>query len=82
MEDLDEIILLQLRNISRDVAPFASALLSNTITHDEQISFAHRLVDLAEAVRERATGAAGQVVEGSTTDDRPDAQTAHRPADS
>jgi hypothetical protein len=54
MEDLDELILLQLRNINRDAGQFATDMLNNKITQDEQISFAHRLVDLAEAIRERA----------------------------
>jgi hypothetical protein len=63
MEDLDELILLQLKNINRDAGQFATTILTNEITEDEQIRYAHRLVDLAEAIRDRAISATGQVVE-------------------
>ena len=63
MEDLDELILLQLKNINRDAGQFAANILTNEITEDEQIRYAHRLVDLAEAIRDRAISATGRVVE-------------------
>jgi hypothetical protein len=67
MDDLDQLILLQLNHFVRDVTEFTADLLDDALTTDKQISFAHRLVDLAEAIRERATGerAPGRFIDAS-----------------
>ncbi|OXM60013.1 hypothetical protein [Amycolatopsis vastitatis] len=69
MEDITETILLQLKQLSRDTPEFSVALLENRLSHDEQVSFADRLVDAAETIRQRALNASGQVVEGGVVDD-------------
>jgi hypothetical protein len=80
MDDLDRIILLQLSNVIRDVGDFSADLLGDDLTHDEQINFAHRLVDLAEAIRERATGEPEQLVIESAQDDNTPSSSPTRPA--
>jgi hypothetical protein len=70
LRDLNMLILDHLRSINQDAGQFAAAILSNDISKEEQICFAHRLVDLAAVIRDRATGTAGLVVEGSVVDDR------------
>lgn len=52
----DRLILLMLKNLSRDSGSFAVGILNDSLTRDEQIEFGHRLVDLAEAIRQRAVG--------------------------
>jgi hypothetical protein len=68
MDDLDEVIILQLRGLVADTGEFIAGVLCDDLTDAKQISFAHRLVDAAEAIRDRATQP--QVIEGSVTDDR------------
>lgn len=65
----DEELLLALSRISKDSGSFALGVLENSISRDDQIAFGHRLVDLAEAIRERALRTAGLVIEGSFSDD-------------
>jgi len=54
MENLTELILLQIKSITKDMGGFVASLLSDDLTHDQQINFGHRLVDLAELILERA----------------------------
>lgn len=68
--DLNMSILDQLKAINNDTGVFAAGVLSNDISKEDQIGFAIRLVDLALAIRRRAEGTAGLVVEGSVIDDR------------
>ena len=68
MEDLTELILLQIKSITKDVGSFVAALLSDELTREQQIRFGHRLVDLAELILERANGTPAMVVEGSVED--------------
>jgi hypothetical protein len=68
MEDLDELILMQLKGINEEAGPFVVGILNDDISRDEQISFAHRLVDLAEAIRDRALQTPGMVIEGGVVD--------------
>jgi hypothetical protein len=70
MEDLDELILMQLKGIGKDVGAFIAGMLSNDLARDDQRLFALRLVRLAEHIKERADSTAGMVVEGSIVDDR------------
>jgi hypothetical protein len=70
MDDLEERILIGLKDINRDVGAFATGILTNEITRDEQITFALRLVVLAEHIKERALKTSGMVVEGDASDDR------------
>ena len=72
MEDLTELILLQIAGINKDVGRFIASLLSDDLTHDQQISFGHRLVDLAELILERANETSTMVIEGSISDDSDD----------
>ena len=69
MEDLTELILLQIKSISKDMGGFVAGLLSDDLTKERQISFGHRLVDLAELILERAEGTPAMVIEGSVCDD-------------
>ncbi len=69
MEDLAELILLQLKSINNDAGQFTAGVLYNDISHEEQIAFAARLVDLVIAIKERAEGTVGLVVEGSVISD-------------
>jgi len=69
MEDLTELILLQIKSIAKDTGGFVTGLLSDDLTKDQQISFGHRLVDLAELILERAERAPTMVIEGSISDD-------------
>jgi hypothetical protein len=64
MEYLDELILLQLKKLTRDAGPFVIGILTNEITKDEQISFSRRLVDCAEAIRDRAVHIPDMILEG------------------
>ncbi len=50
MHDLNMSILTQLNDINKDVGNFSVGVLSNDISHDDQIAFAHRLVDLAKPI--------------------------------
>jgi len=69
VEDLTELILLQIKSISKDMGGFIASLLSDDLTKQRQISFGHRLVDLAELILERAEGTPVMVIEGSVSDD-------------
>lgn len=66
----DEVLLLTLSRISKDSGTFALGVLEDSISRDDQIAFGHRLVDLAEAIRERASRTSGLIIEGSVSDDR------------
>jgi len=68
MEDLDELILTQLKNINKDAGQFAASILSDDISQEAQLSFAHRFIDLAEAIRDRALQTPGMVIEGGVID--------------
>ncbi len=70
MYDLEERILIGLKHISRDAGEFAAGILTDDISRDEQITFALRLVVLAEHIKERALKTPGMVVEGGVVDDR------------
>lgn len=72
MEDLTELILLQIKSITTDVGGFVAALLSDDLTRGQQLSFGHRLVDLAELILERANKTPGLVIEGTLSDDDDD----------
>jgi len=54
VDDLTELILLQIMSINKDTGGFIAGLLSDDLTKERQISFGHRLVDLAELILERA----------------------------
>jgi hypothetical protein len=69
VEDLTELILLQIMSINKDTGGFIAGLLSDDLTKERQISFGHRLVDLAELILERAEGTPTMVIEGSVSDD-------------
>jgi hypothetical protein len=69
LTELDEQILIRLRSINRETGRFVTGLLTGEITREAQIAFAHRLVDLAETIRDRVTGPLGVVIEGSGTHD-------------
>lgn len=68
MEYVDEMILLQLKNLTRDASPFVIGISTNEITKDEQISFSHRLVDCAEKIRDRAVQIPYMILEGGVVD--------------
>ncbi|MGH3625189.1 MAG: hypothetical protein ACRDQ5_25945 [Sciscionella sp.] len=67
--DIDMAILDQIRRINHDTAEFATGILTNELNEEDQISFAQRLVELAIAIKERATSRACVVVEGSIVHD-------------
>jgi hypothetical protein len=79
MENLTELILLQIKGITKDIGGFVAGLLSDDLTHDQQINFGHRLVDLAELILERAKNPA-MVIEGNLSDDGEDNPTEHSAA--
>jgi hypothetical protein len=58
-----------MNSINQDVGGFVAGLLSNDLTRDQQLSFGHRQVDLAELILERAEGVPAVVIEGSVSDD-------------
>jgi len=72
MEDLNELILLQIKSITNDLGSFVVGLLSDDLTRDQQLSFGHRLVDLAELILKRANRTPTMVIEGSVSDDDDD----------
>ncbi len=65
----DEALRLALSRVSKDSGAFVLDVLENNISRDDQITFDHRLADLAEAIRERALRIAGLVIEDSVSDD-------------
>lgn len=67
--DLNMGIVRQLKDITGDTGQFAAGILSDDISQDEQITFALRLVRLAEHIKRQATSTAGMVVEGGVVDD-------------
>jgi hypothetical protein len=67
--DLTMAILAELRDVNNQSGAFVAGLLSDNIGEDEQIAFAHRLVDAAELIRRRAA-ASPVVVEGAVINDR------------
>lgn len=54
MNDADRELLHELSRVNRTSGDFAVAVMENTISRDEQIAFAYRLVELAERIRDRA----------------------------
>jgi len=69
MEDLTELILLQMSSLNQDAGDFVAGLLSDDLTRDQQVSFGHRLVDLAELILEHANKTPIMVIEGTLSDD-------------
>lgn len=67
--DLSMGIARQLKDINDDAGAFVAGLLSDDISGDDQITFALRLVTLAEHIKQRAESTAGMVVEGGVVDD-------------
>jgi hypothetical protein len=69
MDPRDQLILWRLRNVCQSAGDFTTGILTNELPRDEQIRFAHKLVDLAEAIRDKVAGPFGVVIEGSMADD-------------
>jgi len=69
MTDEDEDVLLALSRINIDSGTFALGVLNNSISREEQIAFGYRLVDLADAIRQRALRTAGLVIDGCVRED-------------
>jgi hypothetical protein len=67
LDDASELVIWRLKALGDEMGGFVAGILSNDITRDEQIAFAHELVDLAEVIRKRAVGQTGVVIEGSAT---------------
>jgi len=65
MKDLTELILLQMSSLNQDAGGFVAAPLSDDLTHDQQIRFGHRLVDLAELILERANKTPVMIIGGT-----------------
>lgn len=72
--DVSMAIAQQLKAINDQAGAFIAGLLSDDLGEAEQIAFAHRLVDAAELIRQRAT-APPIVVEGAVVHDHDDART-------
>lgn len=68
LHDLNLSIAAQLRAINGDAGPFVAGLLSDDISREDQLTFALRLVQLAEHIKERAQSTAVMVVEGGVSD--------------
>lgn len=69
MDDLTRSICEQLTEINKEAGAFVAGILSNDISRDDQIKFAHQLVDLAEMVRDRALHTPSMILDGSVIDD-------------
>ena len=69
IRDLNMSILRQLLRVNNDAGAFATGILTNELSKEEQINFACRLVDLAIAINARTANPAGVVAEGSTVND-------------
>jgi hypothetical protein len=69
MDDLNRLILQELKAINNDAGQFVVGILSFDISRDDQISFALHLVVLAEHIKDRALRTPGLVVEGSVVND-------------
>jgi hypothetical protein len=67
--DLSMDIVRQLKDINNDTGQFVAGILSDDISREDQITFALRLVRLAEHIKERAQSTAGMVIEGGIVDD-------------
>ncbi|GLZ30652.1 hypothetical protein Lesp02_28410 [Lentzea sp. NBRC 105346] len=67
--DLSMGIVRQLKDINNDAGQFVAGILSDDISKEDQITFALRLVRLAEHIKERADSTAGMVIEGGVVDD-------------
>lgn len=67
--DLSMGIVQQLKDITGDAGAFVAGVLYDDISQDEQITFALRLVRLAEHIKQRAEDTAGMVIEGGVVDD-------------
>ena len=68
-DELDELILVQLKSISRNVGAFVTGVLTDELTREDQLGFAHRLVDLAELIRQRVEQSV-IIIEGDVVDGR------------
>jgi hypothetical protein len=69
MDAEEESILRQMMRINESSGQLATLILTGEATREDQINFAHKLIDLAETIRDRAAGPVGIVIEGSVTDD-------------
>ncbi|MGH3613432.1 MAG: hypothetical protein ACRDRK_12745 [Pseudonocardia sp.] len=67
--DLSMGIVRQLRDINKEAGVFVAGVLSDDISREDQITFALRLVTLAERIKDRADSTAGMVIEGGVFDD-------------
>lgn len=67
--DLGMSIVRQLKDINNDAGQFVAGVLSDDISKEDQITFALRLVRLAEHIKERADSTAGMVIEGGVVYD-------------
>lgn len=67
--DLSMGIVRQLKDINNDTGQFVAGMLSDDISREDQITFALRLVRLAEHIKQRADSTAGMVIEGGVVDD-------------
>jgi hypothetical protein len=65
----EEAILVALRRLNKEAGAFATAMLTDELTREDQIAFASCLTDLAALIRDRAASSFGMVIEGSVTDD-------------
>lgn len=86
-DDLNMQIVAQLKAINKDSGGFVAGLISNDLPEEDQIAFAHRLVDIAELIQQRATTTVvvdavegGVIVDSpSRTHVRPDSRDTPRP---
>lgn len=69
MDELTRRICEQLTEINKEAGAFVAGILSNDISRDDQIKFAHQLVDLAEVIRDRALHTPSMILDGSVIDD-------------
>ncbi|MDQ3275201.1 MAG: hypothetical protein M3Q39_09295 [Actinomycetota bacterium] len=70
MNDHDQTmsILQELNDISNATGEFVTGVLEDSLTYEEQITFALRLVGLAERIKERADQTPVLVIEGDLID--------------
>ncbi|HEX3783091.1 MAG TPA: hypothetical protein VHX38_25775 [Pseudonocardiaceae bacterium] len=69
MDAEEESILRQMIRINESSGQLATLMLTGEATQEDQINFAHKLIDLAETIRDRVAGPVGIVIEGSVVDD-------------
>jgi hypothetical protein len=70
MSDHDETmsILRELKDISNATGDFVAGVLGDSLSYEEQVTFALRLVRLAERIKDRADRTPVMVVEGDVID--------------